>query len=386
MKCAVIIVGAGHGARHGGEIPKQYQSIDGVPVFRKTLDTFLEHPDIEDVVAVIAKGAEPFFSVIASGLRVQSVIGGDNRTASVLAGMQALAKTPPDLVLIHDAARPLVSKGLISRLITAASKNNQAIAPGLPVADALKRVGVSGEVSEDMSREKLAQVQTPQVFPFKVLFSAYTNLSATADFADDLAVARSAGMACSLIEGEPDNFKITRPGDLQRAERIIQTKTQITFVSGSGFDVHRLISGDQMILCGVPIMGNLALQGHSDADAALHALTDAMLGTIGAGDIGSHFPPSDEQWKGVSSTVFLEHALVLLQKSEARLVHIDLTIICERPKITPHREAMRLRLASLTGLALSHISVKATTTEGLGFTGRGEGLAVMANITVALLN
>ncbi len=382
MNCAVIVVGAGRGTRHGGEVPKQYQLLGGTPVFTRTLMAFLNHTRINTVVAVIAEEAAPLFASISEGLAVRTVFGGASRTASVHAGLMALADTPPDLVLIHDAARPLISQTLITTLIDAADQNTGA-APGRTLSDALKRIDDTAQAGEDVGRAGLVSVQTPQVFPFEALNKAYKALADDEDLPDDLAVARAAGIKCKIIPGDVDNFKITNPGDLERAERIMQPKTKTSLcVTGTGYDVHRLIPGTQMMLCGVPIKGDLALQGHSDADAALHALTDALLGTIGAGDIGDHFPPSDSQWKNVDSTVFLQKALDLLGQQNARLRHVDLTIICEKPKIKPHREAMCARLGELLGLEPSHISIKATTTEGLGFTGRGEGLAVMATVTV----
>ncbi|PHS28623.1 MAG: bifunctional 2-C-methyl-D-erythritol 4-phosphate cytidylyltransferase/2-C-methyl-D-erythritol 2,4-cyclodiphosphate synthase [Robiginitomaculum sp.] len=383
MKCAVIVVGAGRGTRHGGEVPKQYQLLGGTPVFTRTLMAFLNHTQINSVIAVISQDAAPLFATITEGMAVRTVFGGASRTASVRAGLSALADTPPDLVLIHDAARPLISEVLITQLIETASTEVGA-APGMALSDALKRVDKDTLAGDDVTRAGLISVQTPQIFPFTALYSAYAALVDDVDLPDDLAVARAAGIKCRIIKGDVDNFKITNPGDLERAERIVQHQSaSILCVTGTGYDVHRLIPGTQMMLCGVPINGELALLGHSDADAALHALTDALLGTIGAGDIGDHFPPSDPQWKNVDSTVFLQKALDLLSQQGAKVRHVDLTIICERPKIKPHREAMRVRLGELLELDRSHISIKATTTEGLGFTGRGEGLAVMATVTVS---
>ncbi len=383
MNCAVLVVGAGRGTRHGGEIPKQYQSIGGTPVFRRSLLTFLEHPQINTVIAVIAAEDAPLFAIASEELNVRTVFGGASRTASVHEGLKALGNEAPDIVLIHDAARPLVSPALISRLIDATTSVCGS-APGLAPADALKRLEGDEIAGDDVKRTGLVQVQTPQGFAFQPLFDAYENLGANAAFADDLAVARASGIECTIIAGEPDNFKITRPGDIERAERVLGANNSPVCITASGFDVHQIIPGDQMMLCGVPIKGDLALKGHSDADAALHALTDALLGTIGAGDIGDHFPPSDPQWKNVDSSVFLKKAKELLEERGGKIIHVDLTIICERPKIKPHREAMRARLGELLGLNLLRVSVKATTTEGLGFTGRGEGLAVMANATVQL--
>lgn len=385
MKCAVLIVGAGSGERFGGDIPKQYQCINGVPIFRRTITCFLTHPQINSVFAVIASDARPHFAVAANGLAVNVVIGGATRTASVRAGLTALAVEAPDIVLIHDAARPFVSHQLISRLIDAASMD-QGAAPGLAPTDALKTINTDGQVGGDVARDQLMQVQTPQVFPFAPLVQAYAQLPANAALADDIAVARSGRMPCTIIAGEVDNFKITHQDDLKRAERVLRPNGQKLCVTGTGFDVHRLIDGKSMTLCGVEIADGLALEGHSDADAALHALTDAMLGTIGAGDIGDHFPPTDRQWQNADSSLFLTAAHDMLIERGASLIHIDLTIICERPKIKPYREAMRARLATLLGLDMARVSVKATTTEKLGFPGRGEGLAALATASVQLLN
>jgi len=381
MKCAALLAGGGRGLRHGGQIPKQYQLLDGVPVFRRTLSAFVEHPAIGPVLAVIAGDAASLFAMAADGLDVRAVTGGASRSASVRAGLEALTEAAPDLVLVHDAARPFISADLISRLIAAAGKDHGA-APGLAPADALKRLQGESQASEDVPREALVQVQTPQVFPFRALLDAYRHLPADADLADDIAVARAAGLACTIIEGDADNFKITRSGDLQRGAALLRQQTAMTSVIASGFDVHRLVPGDAMMLCGVPVQEGLALQGHSDADVALHALTDALLGTLGAGDIGDHFPPGAAQWKDADSTRFLGKALDLLAARGAQLVHVDLTIIGERPKIGPHRAAMRARLGDLLGLPSEHVSLKATTTEGLGFLGRGEGLACLASASV----
>jgi 2-C-methyl-D-erythritol 4-phosphate cytidylyltransferase / 2-C-methyl-D-erythritol 2,4-cyclodiphosphate synthase len=383
MKCAVIIVGAGSGKRHGGDIPKQYQSLNGAPVFRRTLMAFERHSAIDVIIAVIAKNALPYFEIAADGLNVPFVIGGNSRTASVRAGLLALQENAPDVVLIHDAARPFVSEALIDKLIETTNAK-QGAAPGLTPINALKQVDTDTNIGDAVSREGLVEVQTPQAFPFKALLEAYTQLPEDAAFADDLAIARSVGLPCVLVEGDPDNVKITRPGDLRRAEQFLCRQTNTVCVTGTGFDVHRIIPGPHMMLCGVCIKGDLAMQGHSDADAGLHALTDALLGTIGAGDIGDHFPPSDPQWKDVDSNVFLQKARELLNQRKARILHVDLTIICERPKINPHRTAMVTRLSALLGLGAEQVSVKATTTEGLGFTGRGEGLAVMASASVQI--
>ncbi|PHS29283.1 MAG: bifunctional 2-C-methyl-D-erythritol 4-phosphate cytidylyltransferase/2-C-methyl-D-erythritol 2,4-cyclodiphosphate synthase [Robiginitomaculum sp.] len=381
MNCAVIVVGAGQGTRYGGEIPKQYQRLAGIPVFRHTLKAFLDHPEVSSVLAVIAPDDAALFAQASDELNVRTVFGGATRTASVRAGLAALQADPPDIVLIHDAARPMISKALISRLIANTTAEHGA-APSLNLSDALKRIDAHGMPVEDVSRAGLVQVQTPQAFPYAPLMNAYANARETSAFADDLALAKAAGLNCILVAGDMDNFKITHAGDLERAERVLGVQKPMLTITGTGYDVHKLIPGKAMMLCGVSIPGDLALLGHSDADAALHALTDAILGTIGAGDIGDHFPPSDPQWRGTDSKVFLAKAMVLLARQSARLLHVDLTIICERPKIKPHRQAMRARLSELLDLPLARISTKATTTEGLGFTGRGEGLAAMATVSV----
>ena len=381
MKCAALLAGGGRGQRHGGTIPKQYQMLDGMPVFRRTLMAFLDHPAVDTVLAVIGAEAADLFAMASDGLEVRAVTGGASRTASVRAGLEALAEDPPDLVLVHDAARPFVSAGLISRLIAAANQERGA-APGLAPADALKRLRGGDLAGEDIERRGLVQVQTPQVFPFRALHAAYARLPASADLPDDIAVARAAGLECTIIEGEAGNFKITRPGDLQRGAALLRQRKATATVSATGFDVHRLVPGEAMMLCGVRIAEGLALHGHSDADVALHALTDALLGSIGAGDIGAHFPPGESRWKDADSALFLRKALDLLEAEGARLVHADLTIMGERPRIGPYRGAMRGRLSAMLGLPLRHVSLKATTTEGLGFLGRGEGLACLASVSV----
>lgn len=376
MSIAAIIVAAGRGLRAGGGVPKQYRSLAGEPVIRRSVRAFASHPLIETVTVAIHPDDEGQAREALAGLDVHFVHGGDTRTASVRA---ALASLPGDIeaVLIHDAARPLVTPALIGRVI-AGLGNAEGALPVLPVSDALWS-GRDGEAREPVDRTGFYRAQTPQGFRFTDLQAAYAALPADAELADDAAVARAAGLNVALVEGKEENFKLTLAEDFERAERILAAGDCVT---GSGFDVHRLEPADHMMLCGVRIEEGLGLVGHSDADAGLHAVTDALLGAIGAGDIGQHFPPSDLQWRGASSDRFLLHALELAQNVGARVLHIDLTLICERPKISKYREAMRQRLSELLGLPLDRVSVKATTTEGLGFTGRREGLAAQALVTV----
>jgi 2-C-methyl-D-erythritol 4-phosphate cytidylyltransferase/2-C-methyl-D-erythritol 2,4-cyclodiphosphate synthase len=314
------------------------------------------------------------------GHALETVPGGASRSDSVRAGLAALQAAGCDGVMIHDAARPLLSSELIDRLSTALA-DHAAVIPVLPVADALMRVDDDGVMLDSVDRSGLAAAQTPQAFHLALLLDAYA-AAGGASFADDAAVIRAAGGPVFTVAGDADNFKLTRAEDFRRAEAVLMN--QAITVTGQGFDVHRLETAEVMWLCGVEIRAGLGLVGHSDADAGLHAVTDAVLGCAGAGDIGQHFPPSDPQWAGAASDKFLLHALDLLARAGGQVVHADVTIISERPKIGPHRAAMRDRLAELLGLPAARVNIKATTTEKLGFTGRGEGLAAQAVVTARL--
>jgi 2-C-methyl-D-erythritol 4-phosphate cytidylyltransferase / 2-C-methyl-D-erythritol 2,4-cyclodiphosphate synthase len=308
-------------------------------------------------------------------------LGGAVRTASVRAGLAALEAAQPEAVLIHDAARPGLSPALVGRLIAALEQGATATAPALPVTDALKRVDADMAVQGEAARAGLVRVQTPQAFRFADIRHAYARLAPDAAFDDDLAVARAVGIEARLIAGDPHLMKLTYPEDFSVLENMLGAP--VTCV-GTGLDAHRFGEGDHVTLCGVRIAHNKGLIGHSDADAGWHALVDAILGALGDGDIGAHFPPSDGQWKGADSEVFLRHARSLVEKRGGRIVHVDVTLVCERPKIGPHRDAMRTRTAGVLGLPIERVSVKATTTERLGFLGREEGLAAQALATLTL--
>lgn len=308
--------------------------------------------------------------------------GGATRTASVRAGLAALAPAQPDNVLIHDAARPGLTSETIAKLLGKLGEGFAGAAPALPPADALKRVGPSGDVIEDAPRAGLLRVQTPQAFKYAAIVDAYARTEAGAAFDDDLAVARAAGYAVTTVPGDPLLMKATFPEDFAVLEKLLANAAPATVAVGNGFDAHRFGDGDHVTLCGVSVAHNKGLIGHSDADAGWHALTDAILGALALGDIGDHFPPSDPKWRGADSALFLAHAKKLADQAGAEIAHVDITLICERPKIAPHREAMRARTAEVLGLPLARVSVKATTTERMGFLGREEGLAAQASATL----
>lgn len=378
---AAVVVAGGAGTRFGGE-PKQFRRLAGKPLLVWSLETLASHPEIDRVQLVLpSENLGPWPA--APSVKARSpVAGGATRQASVRQGLEALAGDPPARVLIHDAARPLVSRALIGRVLAALDRA-PAVIPALPVRDTLKRAE-GARVAGTLDRHGLFGAQTPQGFAFDAILDAHRRFAGE-EMTDDAALAEAAGLPVHLVEGEMRNIKITTPGDLEIAEALVTRAAgpEIS-VSGQGFDVHRLVPGDGVWLCGIKIPAPFALLGHSDADCALHALTDAVLGAIGAGDIGMHFPPSDERWRGASSDQFLSRALALAGAAGARLVHADITIICERPKIAPHREAMRARVAEITRLPVARVSIKATTTEGLGFAGRGEGIAAQAVATVRI--
>ncbi len=382
MKIAALIVAAGRGSRAGPGAPKQYRDLAGEPVLRHTLRAFSTHPRIDAVLTVIhADDRAAFDHAVASltGL-FPPATGGDTRQASVLCGLEALEDHAPDAVLIHDAARPFVSARLIDDTIAALETHRGAM-PGLPVADTLRH-SHEGLAGDTVSREGLWRAQTPQGFHFASILAAHRAArdNGNASYTDDVAVAAAAGIDVSVVPGDEDNFKITSAEDLMRATRLLAAASE--YRTGQGFDVHRFGPGDHVMLCGVKVPHTHGLLGHSDADAGLHAITDAILGAIAQGDIGRHFPPSDPQWKGASSDVFLAHAARLASEAGAEVTHVDLTLICEKPKIGPHAEAMRTRISDILRIGPERVSVKATTTEGLGFTGRGEGIAAQATATL----
>ncbi|WP_238122648.1 MULTISPECIES: bifunctional 2-C-methyl-D-erythritol 4-phosphate cytidylyltransferase/2-C-methyl-D-erythritol 2,4-cyclodiphosphate synthase [unclassified Xanthobacter] len=391
MNCVAIVVAAGRGSRAGGALPKQYQSVGGEPVLRHTLRAFAAHPQIAGVLPVIHDDDSGLFAEVSQGLPkiMAPVVGGESRQASVRAGLHALRATPPTSVLVHDAARPFTSAALIARAVAAANAEWAAI-PVVPVTDTVKTVDVAGRVTGTLDRRALRAVQTPQAFAYGLLAGAHDAAArcGISSFTDDAAVVEWAGHRVATFEGETTNVKLTFAEDLLQAERSMEARSELAPLgdirTGSGFDVHAFTPGDHVMLGGIPIPHAFALAGHSDADVALHALTDAILGALGDGDIGSHFPPSDPQWKGAASDRFLAHAVDLVHARGGRIAHVDLTIICEAPKVGPHREAIRTSVAGIARLPVGRVSVKATTTEKLGFTGRREGIAAMATATVRL--
>ncbi len=382
--CTALIVAAGRGNRFGGPLPKQYADWEGQPILHHTILALRASPAITDVRVVISSGDEAHYDAATAGLGLASpVAGGVSRQQSVLNGLESLAVNAPDFVAVHDAARPFVRADDITACLAAASRPGvDGALLGIPLADTLKRVDRDGAVSETVSRANLWRAQTPQIFRFAALLAAHRaaaslGASEASALTDDAAVAERAGMKLVMVAGHEDNTKITTAHDLERT-RAMETRTAL------GFDVHGFAPGHAVMLGGIEIPHTHSLAGHSDADVALHALTDALLGTIGAGDIGKHFPPSDPQWRGASSDRFLQHAVGLVKERGGRITHLDLTLVCEAPKIGPHREAMVASIARIACVTTDRVSVKATTTEGLGFTGRREGIAAQAIATVEL--
>jgi 2-C-methyl-D-erythritol 4-phosphate cytidylyltransferase/2-C-methyl-D-erythritol 2,4-cyclodiphosphate synthase len=372
-RIAALIVAAGKGERAGLGLPKQYERLAGVPVLRRAALAFGA-----DARLVIGPGQEELAAAALAGLALPPpIIGGATRQESVRRGLEALEGENPDFVLIHDAARPLVPRRVIARVIAALEQGARAVLPVLPVADTLRRRDGDGFTLVD--REGLWRAQTPQGFRFADILAAHRAFAAT-EVTDDIALAERAGIAVETVAGDESNFKLTTKEDFAMAERLLGPDIR----TASGYDAHRFAPGDHVWLCGVKIPHDHALEGHSDADAGLHALTDALLGAIAAGDIGQHFAPTDERWRGVASDRFLAHAAHLVAEKGGAILHCDVTLICERPKIGPHREAMRARIAEILGINQDRVSIKATTTEGMGYTGRREGLAAQAIATVRL--
>jgi 2-C-methyl-D-erythritol 4-phosphate cytidylyltransferase/2-C-methyl-D-erythritol 2,4-cyclodiphosphate synthase len=378
--CVALIVASGRGQRFGAERPKQYQQLAGRPVLRHCLERFRSHPRVGAVRAVIHPQDRELYDAAARGLALlEPAEGGPTRQESVRLGLESLCAAPPDLVLIHDGVRPLTDAALIDRVLDGLALH-PAVLPALPVSDTLKRVAAD-RVLGTVERQGLCRAQTPQGFVYERILAAH-RAAAGAELTDDTAVAEALGLTVAVVAGDEANLKITDPADLARAERLLGGTLQPR--TGLGFDVHRLAPGAGLVLLGVRLPEPLRLIGHSDADVGLHAITDALLGALGAGDIGSHFPPSDARWAGADSALFLDHARQLIDAAGGRIEHVDVTLICERPKIGPHRAAMVARLAELLALPAARVSVKATTTERLGFIGRGEGIAAQALATVSL--
>ena len=383
MQSAAIIVAAGRGERAGGL--KQYRPLGGEPVLRRVLRLFAAHPGIDAVQPVIHPADEADFRAAAAGIDCRPpVAGGATRQASVRAGLEALSRENPAFVLVHDAARPLASPALLDRALAAARESGAAI-PVLAVNDTIKRVNAAGRVIETVPREELRAVQTPQAFAFSPLLDAHRRAAREErnDFTDDAALMEWAGISVATFMGEAGNLKLTTSDDFARAAAI-DALAQGDVRTGTGFDIHAFEPGDHIMLGGVKIPHGKGLIGHSDADVLLHALTDAVLGAIAEGDIGHHFPPSEARWRGAPSDQFLAHAVALVKRRGGRIAHLDATVLCEAPKVGPHRDAIRASIARIAGIKLGQVGFKATTTEGLGFIGRGEGIAAQASATIRL--
>ncbi|MBT5494980.1 MAG: bifunctional 2-C-methyl-D-erythritol 4-phosphate cytidylyltransferase/2-C-methyl-D-erythritol 2,4-cyclodiphosphate synthase [Alphaproteobacteria bacterium] len=381
MTVAALLLAGGRGTRAGGGIPKQYREIGGISVLRRAIDCFIDCPAVDLIRVVIHADDQELYRAATAGLDIlPPVIGGTERHLSAVNGLKSLSDFETNIVLIHDAARPFADRGMIERVIAALADAAGAI-PALPVSDTLKRVASTDDlIEETVDRAGLWRAQTPQGFRFKAILKAHGQRDSDLP-TDDAAVMEEAGMVVCVVDGDERNIKVTTEADFDRAEQILEKRQMQTRV-GSGFDVHKLGPGDGVTLCGVKVPCDMSLIGHSDADVALHALTDALLGAVGCGDIGLHFPPSDPQWKGAASHIFVEAAAADIRKAGGSIVNVDVTIIGEHPKVGPHREEMRARVAEYLDIPLDRVNIKATTTERLGFTGRGEGLAAQAVASV----
>jgi 2-C-methyl-D-erythritol 4-phosphate cytidylyltransferase/2-C-methyl-D-erythritol 2,4-cyclodiphosphate synthase len=386
---AVIVVAAGRGERASSTAdasPKQYRDLAGTPVLSRSIAAFLGRDDVSWVIPVIhAEQADRYAALgLADPRLLAPVTGGETRQASVLAGLTALSPKRPDLVLIQDAARPLVSSEVIGGVIEAL-KGSEAALPVVPVTDTIKRSVDGRTVSATEDRKTLFAAQTPQGFRFPQILSAHLRAGRMPrEFTDDAAIAEWAGLSVALTPGSTHNLKITHPEDFARAERLLGRETRMETRIGTGFDVHPFDTGNSVWLGGVQIPHTHKLKGHSDADVALHALTDAIYGALGEGDIGKHFPPSDPQWKGAASSIFLKHAASLVGERHGRIVNLDITIVCESPRVGPHVEAMKAAISGVCGISAGRVAIKATTSEQLGFTGRGEGIVAMASASIEL--
>lgn len=384
-RIAVLVVAAGRGARAGAGVPKQYRLLAGRSVLGRCLDAIGTYGAIAEIRVIIhPEDATLYAESVGDALLPPPVSGGATRQASVRLGLEALADEAPDIVLVHDAVRPFVTSDLVSTLLAALSAFEGAV-PAIEPTDTVKRVEASGRIAGTLPRADLRLAQTPQAFRYAPLLAAHRRAEAEgrADFTDDASLAEWAGLSLVAVPGDPANVKLTIPRDFTEAERRLAPAPLVTRV-GQGFDVHAFGPGDHVWLGGLRIDHDHALVGHSDADVLLHALTDALLGALGEGDIGRHFPPSEAEWRGASSDRFLAFAAGRVRARAGRIDHLDATIICERPKIGPHEQAMRARIAAIAGIVPARVSVKATTSERLGFTGRGEGIAALAMATIRL--
>ena len=388
MTTAAIIVAAGRGTRAGGDLPKQYALLNGDAVLTHTLRVFAEHQGIDVIQVVIHGDDEAAFAAASRGIAVEPPVhGGATRQASVLAGLRALTGRAPQRVLIHDAARPFVDDATIDRVLGQLETCDGAI-PGLAVADTLKKTK-EGRIAQTVDRSDLWAAQTPQGFDYAKICAAHEEAARNDNMAltDDAAVAEWFGLDVRVVEGSPRNRKLTTSADMQEAQNMLNLATATNLLDirmGHGFDVHAFEPGDHVILCGVTVPHTAKLKGHSDADVGMHALTDAIYGALGDGDIGQHFPPSDPQWKGAKSDIFLKAAADAVEARAGVISNVDVTMVCELPKIGPHAAAMRAALAAILEIEVDRVSVKATTSERLGFTGRGEGIAAYATATIRL--
>jgi 2-C-methyl-D-erythritol 4-phosphate cytidylyltransferase / 2-C-methyl-D-erythritol 2,4-cyclodiphosphate synthase len=384
-RTAAIVVAAGRGLRAGSGGPKQYRSIGGQTVIFRAMEAFCMHPDVFAVQPVVNPDDTAVFNAAVSALRhAPPVAGGATRQQSVHAGLEALAAKNPDIVLIHDAARPFVSQGLVSRAIDAVMRTGAAI-PTIPVADTIKLVDASGAIEATPERARLRIAQTPQVFFYKSILAAHRRAAVEGrhDFTDDAALAEWDGLTVATFEGDVANMKLTTPEDFLREEARLASQLG-DIRTGTGYDVHAFGEGDHVMICGVRVPHTKGFLAHSDGDVGLHALVDAILGALADGDIGSHFPNTDPQWKGAASDKFLKYAVDGVAARGGRIANLEVTLICERPKIGPLRDAMRARIAEIAGVDISRVAVKATTSERLGFTGREEGIAATASATIRL--
>jgi 2-C-methyl-D-erythritol 4-phosphate cytidylyltransferase/2-C-methyl-D-erythritol 2,4-cyclodiphosphate synthase len=393
MSVAALIVAAGRGFRAGDGLPKQYRPLAGRTILARTLDAFLQHPHVDTTLVVIHPEDEHFYGKTVAQLESHGASlsappahGGETRQDSVRRGLEALVPHTPELVLVHDAARPFVDAAFVDRSI-AAGRSFGAAVPGWAVSDTIKVVDSRGKVVLTPDRATLRAVQTPQAFRYEALLDAHRRAAAEGlhAFTDDGAIMEWAGFPVHVFDGHEGNVKLTHGADVQAAEERLKGRAMASLTRlGTGFDVHAFTDGDHVWLGGVRVSHDRGVAAHSDGDVVLHALTDAVLGALADGDIGTHFPPGDPQWRGASSDRFLAHAVALVRQRGGVVDHLDATLLCERPKLGAHREVMRARIAEIAGIRIDQVSVKATTTERLGFTGRGEGIAAQAAATIRL--
>ena len=381
-KIAVIIVAGGQGRRAGGNKPKQYRLLAGKPLLRQTLDAVIKLlPTAQIQVVIGPEDAEPYKQATAGLNILRPVVGGTTRQESVFNGLQAISDLEPDSVLVHDAARPFISTATVRNVIASLAEGAKAVIPAVPIVDTLNKV-INGKLVDRIDRQDLYSVQTPQGFAFSSLMAAH-NVAKDGNATDDGGVMEAAGHRVHVCAGDENNFKITHEQDFKKAEaQVMNALGDIR--TGSGYDVHRFETGDHLWLCGVKLPFTKGLRGHSDADVALHALTDALLSSVAAGDIGTHFPPSEAKWRGASSDIFIRKAAEIIQNKGGVIANVTVCIICEKPQIGPHNDVMTTRIASLLGIDVNRVSVQATTTEKLGFTGREEGITASASATVRL--